>query len=317
MSLQPATGRTDSAHDIDWVNVIGISVFHMLALLAVFPAFFSWTGLVLAILGNYVFGTLGINVFYHRFLTHKGFRCPRWLERSLAVLAVCSFQETPARWVAVHRRHHEYSDESADPHSPVRGFLWAHIGWLLVKSADMTRLELYARYAKDILRDPYYRKLDRPSVYLGIIGLQIVLFFGVGVLVELSLGGGLSAALYFGSSLLIWGVFVRTVFVWHTTWSVNSVTHIWGYRNYATNENSRNNILIGYLTNGEGWHNNHHADQRSSRHGHRRLELDLTYLTIRLLGALGLASHIREPQLPGLGEAKSARETMPRNDFVR
>jgi len=305
MTMQTAAGAATSRREIDWVNVIGISTFHVLALLALLPAFFSWTGLVLAILGNYVFGTLGINVFYHRFLTHKGFRCPKWLERTLAILAVCSFQETPARWVAVHRRHHEYSDENPDPHSPVRGFLWAHVGWLLVKSADASRLELYARYAKDILRDPFYRTLDKPSVYIGIISLQIVLFFVAGVLVELALGGGLEAALYFGASLVIWGVYVRTVFVWHTTWSVNSVTHIWGYRNYATNENSRNNIIIGYLTNGEGWHNNHHADPRSSRHGHRPFEFDLTYWTIRLFGALGLATHIREPQLAGLEAAGS------------
>ncbi len=298
MPSQPAIGVVNSSHDIDWVNVIGISVFHIVALLAVFPVFFSWSGLALAIMGNFVFGTLGINVFYHRFLTHKGFRCPQWLEHSLAVLAVCCFQDSPARWVAVHRRHHEYSDENPDPHSPVRGFFWAHIGWILVKSADATRRELYARYAKDVLGDPFYRRLEKPAAYLEIIVLQTALFFAAGVLVELSLGGDLKAALFFGSSLMIWGVFVRTVFIWHATWSVNSVTHIWGYRNYETDENSRNNILIGYLTNGEGWHNNHHADPRSSRHGHRSFELDLTYLTIRLLGALGLAWQIREPQLP-------------------
>ena len=297
MPSQRTMVLTESAHDINWVNVLGISFFHIVALLAVFPAFFSWTGLALAFFGNYVFGTLGINVFYHRFLTHKGFRCPKWLERTMAVLAVCCFQESPAQWVSVHRRHHEYSDEDPDPHSPIRGFFWAHIGWILVKPPEESRRELYSRYAKDVLRDPFYRKLEKPSIYLGIIGLQCLVFFAAGVIIELSLGGSLSAALFFGSSLLIWGVFVRTVFVWHATWSVNSVTHIWGYQNYDTGENSRNNILIGYLTNGEGWHNNHHADPRSSRHGHRPFEFDLTYLTIRFFGLLGLASHIRETQL--------------------
>lgn len=298
MSSQRAVETIESAHDIDWVNVIGILSFHFLALLAVFPALFSWTGLVLAILGNYVFGTLGINLFYHRFLTHKGFRCPKWFEYTLAVLAVCCFQDSPAKWVAVHRRHHEFSDKDPDPHSPIIvSFLWAHIGWILVKSPDSSRIELYPRYAKDVLRDPFYRKLEKPHIYLGIIALQCLVFFAAGVIIGLYSGDGLAAAMQFGASLLIWGVFVRTVFVWHTTWSVNSVTHIWGYRNYDTDENSRNNIVIGYLTNGEGWHNNHHADPRSARHGHRLFELDLTYLTIRLLSLLGLASHIRETQL--------------------
>lgn len=299
MSLQRTADTIESEYELDWVYVAGIAFFHLVALLAVFPFFFSWSGLALAIVGNYVFGTLGINVFYHRYLTHKGFRCPKWLERSLAILAVCNFQDTPARWVAIHRRHHEYSDQEPDPHSPVKGFIWAHIGWILEKSAGESRRELYTRYAKDVLRDQFYRKLDKPSVYLGIIALQAAIFFGAGVIIGFLIGSGWTAALQFGASLLIWGVFVRTVFVWHATWSVNSVTHIWGYRNYETDENSRNNILIGYLTNGEGWHNNHHADPRSTRHGHRPFELDLTYLTIRFLGLLGLATDIRDTQLTG------------------
>ncbi|MCB1460058.1 MAG: acyl-CoA desaturase, partial [Nitratireductor sp.] len=142
LPVQPATSRSavsisrnvEKGIEWDWINVIGIAFFHLMALLALFPLFFSWSGLILAFLGNYLFGTLGINLFYHRFLTHKGFQCPKWLERLLAILAVCCFQDSPARWVAVHRRHHECSDEEGDPHSPVRGFLWAHVGWVLVKS---------------------------------------------------------------------------------------------------------------------------------------------------------------------------------------
>lgn len=305
MFLHRPVEMTKPSYHIDWVNVVGILSFHLIALMAIFPIFFSWTGVVLAILGNFVFGTLGINVFYHRYLTHKGFRCQRWLEQGLAILAICNFQDSPARWVAAHRLHHEYSDKDPDPHSPVSGFFWAHIGWILVKPADVSHRQLNTSYAKDILRDPFYRKLEKPLVYLGIILLQCAVFFGAGVLIELSSGGSLSAAFYFGASLLIWGVFVRTVFVWHATWSVNSVTHIWGYRNYETDENSRNNILIGYLTNGEGWHNNHHADPRSARHGHRPFEFDLTYYTIRLLGLLGLAWQIRETNLTNGSQAST------------
>jgi stearoyl-CoA desaturase (delta-9 desaturase) len=121
-------------------------------------------------------------------------------------------------------------------------------------------------------------------------------FFVAGALVELLCGGGAMDALQFGLSLLIWGVFVRTVLVWHITWSVNSVTHLWGYRNYETDESSRNNFIIGIISNGEGWHNNnHHADSRPARHGHLWWELDVTWLTIRLLAAVGLARKVVTP----------------------
>jgi fatty-acid desaturase len=108
-------------------------------------------------------------------------------------------------------------------------------------------------------------------------------------------GAGTAQGLQFGASLLLWGVVIRTIAVWHITWSVNSVTHLWGYRNYETGENSRNNALIGIIAVGEGWHNNHHADQRSAKHGHLWWEIDGSYLVIRLLAALGLASNIVLP----------------------
>lgn len=288
-------GAAVSRRRIDWLNVVGIGTYHMLALLALLPWFFSWTGVVICVLGTYVHGTLGIGLCYHRLLTHRGFVCPKWLEHSLAVIAVCAFQDTPARWVAVHRRHHEHADEPPDPHSPIIGFLWAHVGWLLFIGDDMERMHIYSRYARDVVRDPFYRRIDKPAVYLGIIFASWLVYFGAGVLIELALGGTTEEAVQFGFSLVVWGVFLRTVIVWHTTWSVNSVTHLWGYRNYETDEDSTNNFLVGLLSNGEGWHNNHHADPRSARHGHKWWEFDLTYLTIRLLGRLGLARDIVEP----------------------
>ncbi len=100
----------------------------------------------------------------------------------------------------------------------------------------------------------------------------------------------------FGLSLLVWGVFVRTVLVWHITWSVNSVTHVWGYRNYETGDSSRNNWLVGLWSNGEGWHNNHHADQRAAAHGHNWWEFDLTWITIHALEKLGLATDVVRPR---------------------
>jgi stearoyl-CoA desaturase (delta-9 desaturase) len=245
--------------------------------------------------GDYLFGVLGINVGYHRLLAHRSFKCPKWVEHTLAILGMCCVQDTPARWVAIHRRHHQHADEQPDPHSPLVNFLWGHMGWILVENEELNRLGIYERYARDLLRDRFYKRLERGLWQLWAVLLSWFAFFGGGFCAELLLGGTMMEALQFGASVLVWGVFVRTVIVWHQTWSVNSVTHLWGYRNYQTDEGSRNNFFVGIISNGEGWHNNHHADPRSARHGHRSWELDTTYLTIRLLVLLGLASHVVMP----------------------
>ena len=240
-----------------------------------------------------------------RLLTHRGLVCPKWLEHMFAVLGVCSLQDTPARWVAVHRRHHEHADLQSDPHSPLVDFGWGHMGWLVVENRDLMRLGIFARYAKDILRDPFYARLERKLLTIWLVLISWSLFFVGGVMAALLSGGNAIEALQFGLSLLIWGVFVRTVLVWHITWSVNSVTHLWGYRNYETDDASRNNVIVGIVSNGEGWHNNHHADPRSARHGHLWWEVDVTWVTIRFLAAVGLARevvvpspHVRQMQIP-------------------
>ncbi|HEY0181382.1 MAG TPA: fatty acid desaturase [Rhodopila sp.] len=280
---------------IVWSYAITVGVYHLVALLAVLPWFFSWTGVVLAVLGLYVFGSLGINLCYHRLLTHRGLVCPKWLEHGFAILGVCSMQDTPARWVAVHRRHHEHSDRQDDPHSPLVDFLWGHVGWMLMENRDLVRLGIYDRYAKDILRDPFYRRMERTPLYPIILLGSWVVFFVGGFAAGMLDGAGTAGALQFGASLLIWGVFVRTVVVWHITWSVNSAAHLWGYRNYETGEQSRNNWVVALISNGEGWHNNHHADSRSARHGHRPWEVDVVFATIRGLALLGLAWDVAMP----------------------
>jgi stearoyl-CoA desaturase (delta-9 desaturase) len=195
----------------------------------------------------------------------------------------------------VHRRHHEHADRRDDPHSPLVNFLWGHVGWMLVENRDLVRLGIYDRYAKDILRDPFYRRMERTPLYPIILFGSWAVFYLAGLGAVLATGGTMAEAVRFGSSLLIWGVFVRTVVVWHITWSVNSLAHLWGYRNYETGEQSRNNWLVALISNGEGWHNNHHADSRSARHGHRRWELDVVYATICMLERVGLASNVCRP----------------------
>ena len=281
---------------IVWPYALSLGIYHLLALLAVTPWFFSWSGLALAFFGLYVFGTLGINLCFHRLLTHRGFTCPRWLERSLALLGVCCLQDTPARWVAIHRMHHQHSDNEPDPHSPLVAFFWSHVGWLLVENRQLNNMLTYDRYARDVLREPFYFAFERNLLWVWVNLAQWAVFFLAGLAVGWLSGTALDGV-QLGASWLVWGVLVRTVAVWHITWSVNSATHLWGYRRYETGENSRNNWLIALLSNGEGWHNNHHADQRSAAHGHRWWEIDVTYLTIVLLEKLGLARDVVRPQL--------------------
>ena len=280
---------------IKWRYASPIIVIHMIAALAVLPYFFSWFGVVLAVLGCYLFGGIGMNVGYHRLLTHRGFSCPQWVERTLAILGACCMEESPTVWVAWHRQHHHFADEDQDPHSPLASFFWGHIGWLMIKSDDGGLGTLKARYAPDLVKDPFYDWLERSDNWIKVALASWIAFFAAGFTATILAGGSTSNAIQFGASLVIWGGAVRTVVVWHTTWSVNSVAHLWGYRNYDTPDNSRNNFVVGILAGGEGWHNNHHAAPTSARHGHKWWEFDLAWLTIRVLMKLGLATNVSLP----------------------
>jgi stearoyl-CoA desaturase (delta-9 desaturase) len=280
----------------------GVVAFHGLALLACVPWLFSWSGLAWAVAGLYLFGTLGINVGFHRLLTHRSFACAAWLEKTLTLLGVCCWRGTPLNWVAVHRMHHQHSDEASDPHSPKASFFWSHMGWFLVIDPALYSLTTYDRYARDLIRDRFIKRLERPATWRMIHRLQWAAFFSAGALV-----GGLSTrsgvgALQLGLSWLVWGVLVRTVAVWHITWAINSVTHLWGYRNFDTRDDSRNNWLVGLISNGEGWHNNHHAHPRCAAHGRRWWEFDLSYLTIRAFALVGLAWDVVTPRRAQLAE---------------
>jgi stearoyl-CoA desaturase (delta-9 desaturase) len=170
------------------------------------------------------------------------------------------------------------------------------MGWFLLYDPAVWNSATYDRYARDLLRDRFYKNLERPRVWRALQLLQGATFFAAGFLAGVfSTGTGLGA-IRLGLSWLVWGAFVRTVAVWHITWSVNSVTHVWGYRNFDTNDNSRNSWLVGLVSNGEGWHNNHHAQPRSAGHGLRWWELDVSYLTIRALACVGLAWDVVKPR---------------------
>jgi len=277
---------------LDWISVLWIAGLHVGALLA--PFFFSWSGLVVCGI-LYVLTGLGITVGYHRLLTHRSFQTPRWLEYLLALFGVLANEGGPLKWVATHRKHHAFADQSADPHSPREGFWWAHMLWWMHRDAVLDDPAQARVNVKDLANDPVYRFLERFQI-VPVLALAGLLYF-LG-----EVWGGV------GWSWLIWGMFVRTILVQHSTWLVNSAAHIWGYRNFSTRDTSTNLWWVALLSFGEGWHNNHHAFQRSARHGLRWREFDMSYLLIRLFSLVGLAREIRVPTRPfGLRQKPTGR----------
>ncbi|KLU04686.1 Fatty acid desaturase [Rhodopirellula islandica] len=285
---------------IMWRYVIVLSLVHLVALAAFVPMWFSylftWSGLVAGIAGHFLFGMLGITIGYHRLLTHRGFKCPKWMEHTLAILGMCNLQDSPARWVAIHRMHHQHSDHQPDPHSPLVNFLWGHMGWVVCRHKNLDKTSHYERYVRDLLRDRFYLKLERKDGWFFVFLIHAIMISLVGGLVGYLVSGGSWAESYrYLLSWTVWGVAMRTVFVLHGTWSVNSLGHVFGYRNYETRDHSTNNWLVALISHGEGWHNNHHATPRSARHGHKWYEFDMSWGVIRMWEMMGLISDVQRP----------------------
>ena len=255
-------------HQVDGSVVGGLIFMHAGCLLA--PAYVTPGAVAVFVAGIWLFGGLGVCLGFHRLLTHRSFRAPRWLERTLAVLGCLAWQGSPVQWAAVHRMHHRDSDGPTDPHSPRAGFWWAHMIWILQKRPIDRPVE---EVAGDLLRDPVLRWLHRWFWTL-----------------QLPLAAGLYAA--GGLPWVVWGIFVRTTIVWHGTWLINSACHRWGYANFDLEDDSRNLWWVALLTFGEGWHNNHHRHAAAADHGLRGWEVDLTFATIRLLERLGWVDRV-------------------------
>ncbi len=294
-------------YQVNWLYAGTIGLVHLLALLALIPYCFSWTGVIVMLIGVHVFGQ-GITIGYHRLLTHRSFRTPTWVEHIFAILGICCLEDTPVRWVVIHRMHHVDSDEQPDPHTPLVNFLWSHMGWLMYRNRATHSMSATEKFGKDLLRDPFYMKLEkRPILQFYIVYIQLMIYFVAGFIAGWFYGG-LASAIQLGVSLVVWGVFVRTVAVWHITWSVNSLSHMFGYRNYHTGEESRNNWLVALLTVGEGWHNNHHQDPSAATVQHRWWEFDISYYEIKILEKLGLASDVIVPRHLRHAAHQAARE---------
>lgn len=278
-----------SDHDrkVQFIHLlVGVPLYHVVACLAFIPYFFTWTGVASALLGYFFIAILGINIGYHRLLAHRGVSCSKGWERFFAALGVLNLQFGPAYWVGLHRRHHHLTDKSGDPHSPRWGFWKSHLFFIFPITDDTDPIRVTNRYAKDLLADPFYAWFEKREFWHWATVLLWPVYFIVGYAIGAVVGESSSEAVRMGWSVLVWGVFVRTVIVWHITFSVNSIAHLWGTRDFDTPDDSRNNAVLGFLAWGEGWHNNHHAFPRSARHGHRWWQLDISWLVIRLLAAL-------------------------------
>ena len=268
------SSASNNAKPALWYSSIALfGGFHLIAIILA-PWFFSWSALGVAIFLHWLTGSIGICLGYHRLLTHHSLEVPKWLERTLVSIGALALQGGPVVWVAAHSLHHAHTeDNEKDPHSANKGFWWSHMGWLMYKKEKFLSNEEYTKYAPRANRDPYYRWLDK-NFFLLQIALGLVL---------LALGGW---------SFVVYGVFVRTVVLWHCTWFVNSATHFWGYRNFECKDGSLNLWWVGLTTYGEGWHNNHHSHPRVAKAGYRWWEIDATWWAIKLLQTLGLAKKV-------------------------
>jgi stearoyl-CoA desaturase (delta-9 desaturase) len=246
--------------------------FHVQAIAAFFS--FTWTNLIVAAVLYWMAIGLGISMGYHRLHTHRGFKTSKLFEYFLAVCGTLTLEGGPIFWVAMHRQHHQHSDQPLDPHTPrVNGF-WAHMGWVIFGEAKHNDTALMSRYAPDLARDPFYRLLTTYHwVPLTVLGFTL-----------LAIGGW---------PLVNWAIFLRVVVGLHATWFVNSATHMWGRRRFATQDDSKNSWWVALVTFGEGWHNNHHAHPVSARHGLAWYEFDVTWLSLRLLQAVGVVWDVK------------------------
>ena len=286
-----ALERTRHDDKINWVTAGFMAAFHVAAIAAFW--FFTWKAFFVSVFLWWVAGSLGIGMGYHRLLTHRGYKTPKWVEYFLTICGTLALEGGPIFWVATHRIHHQFSDKDGDPHTPLDGKWWAHMGWILMGKSLHQDTKTLSRYAPDLAKSKFHIWITKYH-YVSEIALGVILF---------AIGG---------LPFLMWGVFLRTVVGLHCTWLVNSATHTWGSRRFRTRDMSTNNWLIAMITFGECWHNNHHAHPVSARHGLKWYEFDLNWYGIWLLKKLGLARHVYRVKLSEMAE-QDAKNVIPRD----
>jgi stearoyl-CoA desaturase (delta-9 desaturase) len=256
---------------VNWVSSLPFFAIHAACLWAFFLPFHWWD--VVACLGFYYLRMFGITAGYHRYFAHRTYKTSRAFQFVLALLGATSAQKGALWWGAHHRHHHKFSDQPEDIHSPtLRGFWWSHCGWILCRKYDetpMDRIKDFARYPELVWLNRYHLV---PPILLG-----LTLFF-VG-----------------GAELVVWGFFISTVLLWHGTFTINSLSHVFGKRRYKTTDTSRNNWLLAIVTMGEGWHNNHHYHQNTANQGWFWWEVDFSYYILKVLSFARIVTNLKTP----------------------
>jgi stearoyl-CoA desaturase (delta-9 desaturase) len=266
-------------HKIDWVGSVPFIAIHVAALGVLFVDF-SWAAVGLCVF-MYALRMFGITGGYHRYFSHRTYKLSRVSQFFMALLGTLAAQKGVLWWAANHRHHHRFSDYPEDLHSPVQdGIIWSHVGWILSPYYTKTRWELIpdlTKYPELVWLNKYHLV---PPIALAVAMVAI---------------GGAPA--------LFWGFFMSTVLLWHGTFTINSLSHVFGSRRYKTTDDSRNNFWLALLTLGEGWHNNHHCYMNSTRQGFFWWEIDMTYYALKVMSWFGIVSKIKAPPLKLL-EAK-------------
>lgn len=277
-------GKTELAFEkrIDWVRTVPFIGMHFAALF-IFVVGWSPVAVTMAVL-MYAIRMFAITGFYHRYFSHKAFKTSRSVQFIFAVIGASSVQRGPLWWAAHHRLHHVNSDKQNDEHSPrQQGFWWSHMGWFLSKHNFATRLDRI----KDFARYPELKFIDRFDILVPTV--FAISLFGFGEL----LAYGLPHWGTDGWQMLVWGFIVSTVFLYHITFTINSLAHTTGKRKFDTGDDSRNNWLLALFTFGEGWHNNHHHYPGSAKQGFAWWQLDISYLILKLLQLMGIIWDLR------------------------
>jgi len=271
---------------LNWPTTIVMALFHVGAVAACFM--FNWHAFAAAIFLYWMATGLGISLGYHRLQTHRSYKVPLALEYFFAICGALTLEGGPISWVATHRIHHQKSDQEGDPHSPRDGAWWAHVGWLIFGETNHNNTRAMAKYAPDLAKHRFYVWLNNYH-WVPLLGLSALL---------LALGG---------LPMFLWGICLRVVVGLHATWLVNSATHMWGRRRFATRDDSRNNWWVALLTFGEGWHNNHHAHPTSARHGLTWYEFDPSWILLKGMRWLGIAKSVHVARVESaLAERKVA-----------
>jgi stearoyl-CoA desaturase (delta-9 desaturase) len=286
---------------LDWPVILWMIGIHLGCLVA--PFFFSWQALGLTIFMHWLTCSVGICLGYHRYLSHRSMTLNKPANFFVTLCGVLAGEGDPLTWAANHRLHHQRSDLKGDPHSPFDGSWWSHILWTFVYRNPEQDERLFQRYIPDLANNSMYRFFHR-TFGMWIIGAAVAT-----TAAGYALGAWMGAdALFMAGSFFFWAVCVRMALAYHSTWFVNSATHLWGYRNYETNDKSKNLWWVALVAYGEGWHNNHHAHPRLAKAGHRWYEIDMTYWTIKLLQLTGMATKVHN-KLPEQQTAANATES--------